>query len=183
MWTICIDTGMLGRIQGTSNWKITSSWDQKLKGSKNRNSNTQSPREWPWAAKLFCKKVETVGGSTSGGSNASTEDGCVRRISSFNLEAREMNCRTWSKESSGFCSVSKTMSCRRREDISAFIQVNTASLSIIHYLCVLTQAWAWTRVTGLAGLIRLTGIFQIPDFLSRVKLQLTSWTSLKPSSC
>jgi len=139
---------MLRRKQSTSIWRI--SIIMRLLNTQNWHSNTQSPREWPWAAKswmrlssrvcssfqivefsvfqqastqytdiaqLFCKNIETDGGSTSGGSSTSTEDGCVRRISSFNLEAKEMNCCTWPKDS-GCCSVSKSISCSLREDIS-----------------------------------------------------------------
>ena len=72
---------------------------------------------------LFCKKVDTVGGSTSGGLSASTEDGCARRMLSFNLEAKEMNCCTWPKESSGWCLVRITVFCNLREVITRCIQV------------------------------------------------------------
>ena len=67
---------------------------------------------------LFCKKVVIVGGRISGGLNASTEDGCARRMLSFNFEASEMNCWTWPKESSGYLWLKATTSCNFKEDIA-----------------------------------------------------------------
>ncbi|KAF8240662.1 hypothetical protein L208DRAFT_1231554 [Tricholoma matsutake] len=59
----------------------------------------------------------------SGGSNSSTEDGCARRMFSFNFEASEMNCRTWPKERSGYLWFKGTISCKFREDIAECISV------------------------------------------------------------
>jgi hypothetical protein len=67
---------------------------------------------------LSCKKVTIVGGRISGGSNAGKDDGCARRMSSFNFEDSEMNCWTWPKESWGYFWLKPTTSCRFREDIA-----------------------------------------------------------------
>ena len=83
---------------------------------------------------LFFKKVDMVGGSTSGGSSASIDDGCVRRMSSFNLEARPMNCCTWPKESSGCWLVRSTISCSLREDIARCVQVYRHSIDVLSML-------------------------------------------------
>jgi hypothetical protein len=64
-----------------------------------------------------CKKAMIVGGNTSGGSDTTMEDCCARRISSFNLEANEMNCWTVLNDRLGYRWLKTMTSSSFREDI------------------------------------------------------------------